>query len=87
MRESGRLLIRFFEYLDGFIEIGILTMDINGLEESYITDQMRARPVSEGQCGKAKVKLKKDGPSSPAIRSYLHSGSIQWPLHQMVTRY
>lgn len=51
MRESGRLLARVFEYLDGFIEIGISTMDINDLVESYITDQLRARPASKGQYG------------------------------------
>ncbi|KGK41188.1 methionine aminopeptidase [Nitrincola sp. A-D6] len=51
MRESGRLLARVFDYLDGFIESGISTMDINDLAERYITDQLRARPASKGQYG------------------------------------
>ncbi|WP_323750404.1 type I methionyl aminopeptidase [Marinobacter sp.] len=51
MRESGRLLATVFEYLDGFIEIGVSTMEINDLVESYITDQLHARPASKGQYG------------------------------------
>ncbi|WP_417438471.1 type I methionyl aminopeptidase [Idiomarina sp.] len=51
MRESGRLLAMVFDYLDGFIEIGISTMEINDLAERYITDQLDARPASKGQYG------------------------------------
>ena len=51
MRESGRLLARVFDYLDGFIEVGVSTMHINDLAEQYITDQLRARPASKGQYG------------------------------------
>ncbi|ARU58947.1 methionine aminopeptidase [Oleiphilus messinensis] len=51
MRESGRLLASVFEYLDGLIEIGVSTMDINDLTERYIIDQLRARPASKGQYG------------------------------------
>ncbi|MBW2942761.1 type I methionyl aminopeptidase [Zhongshania aquimaris] len=51
MRESGRLLARVFDYLDGVIEIGVSTMDINNLAEKYITDQLCARPASKGQYG------------------------------------
>lgn len=51
MRESGRLLATVFDYLDGFIEIGISTMEINNLAERYITDQLHARPASKGQYG------------------------------------
>ena len=51
MRESGRLLARVFDYLDGFIEVGVSTMHINDLAEKYITDQLRARPASKGQYG------------------------------------
>ena len=51
MRESGRLLATVFGYLDGFIEVGVSTMEINDLAERYITDQLRARPASKGQYG------------------------------------
>ena len=51
MRESGRLLARVFDYLDGFIEVGVSTMHITDLAEKYITDQLRARPASKGQYG------------------------------------
>ena len=51
MRESGRLLATVFDYLDGFIEVGVSTMAINDLADRYITDQLRARPASKGQYG------------------------------------
>lgn len=51
MRESGRLLARVFDYLDGRIDIGISTMDINDLAERFIIDQLHARPASKGQYG------------------------------------
>jgi methionyl aminopeptidase len=51
MRESGRLLARVFDYLDGRIDIGVSTMDINDLAESFIIDQLHARPASKGQYG------------------------------------
>lgn len=51
MRESGRLLAMVFEYLDGYIETGISTMEINDLADRYITDQLNARPASKGQYG------------------------------------
>lgn len=51
MRESGRLLAKVFEYLDGIVEAGISTMDINDKVERYITDQLHARPASKGQYG------------------------------------
>ena len=51
MRESGRLLARVFDYLDGLIDIGISTMDINDLAERFIIDQLHARPASKGQYG------------------------------------
>jgi len=51
MRESGRLLARVFDYLDGHIEIGVSTMDINDLAERFIIDQLHARPASKGQYG------------------------------------
>jgi len=51
MRESGRLLARVFDYLDGRIEIGVSTMGINDLAERFIIDQLHARPASKGQYG------------------------------------
>lgn len=51
MRESGRLLARVFDYLDGRIEVGVSTMDINDLAERFIIDQLHARPASKGQYG------------------------------------
>jgi methionyl aminopeptidase len=51
MRESGRLLARVFDYLDGRIEVGVSTMDINDLAERFIMDQLHARPASKGQYG------------------------------------
>nr|WP_255568250.1 type I methionyl aminopeptidase [Aestuariicella albida] len=51
MRESGRLLATVFEHLDGFIDVGVSTMEINDLADRYITDQLRARPASKGQYG------------------------------------
>ncbi|MCO5787255.1 type I methionyl aminopeptidase [Pseudomonas sp. G11-1] len=51
MRESGRLLATVFDHLDGFIEVGVSTMEINDLADRYITDQLCARPASKGQYG------------------------------------
>lgn len=51
MRESGRLLARVFDFLDGRIEIGVSTMNINDVAERFIIDQLRARPASKGQYG------------------------------------
>jgi len=51
MRESGRLLTRVFDYLDGRIDIGVSTMDINDVAERFIIDQLHARPASKGQYG------------------------------------
>ncbi len=51
MRESGRLLAAVFGYLDGQIEAGMSTMDINNLAEHYIVQQLKCRPASKGQYG------------------------------------
>lgn len=51
MRQSGQLLARVFSQLDGFVQAGISTMDINDFAEHYITDTLRARPASKGQYG------------------------------------
>lgn len=49
MREAGRLLASVFKYLDGFVKVGVSTMDINNLAERYIVDVLHARPASKGQ--------------------------------------
>ncbi|WP_339073876.1 type I methionyl aminopeptidase [Teredinibacter turnerae] len=51
MRESGRLLASVFRYLDGHISDGISTMAINDLVETFIVDELGARPASKGQYG------------------------------------
>lgn len=51
MRESGRLLATVFDYLDGVVEAGVSTMEINDLAERYIVDQLHSRPASKGQYG------------------------------------
>lgn len=51
MRESGRLLAEVFHYLDSFVQDGISTIEINDLVESYIINQLNARPASKGQYG------------------------------------
>ena len=49
MRESGRLLAAVFAYLDQQIQVGISTMQINDLVESYIVNELHSRPASKGQ--------------------------------------
>lgn len=51
MRESGRLLASVFKMLDEFIVPGISTMEINDKVESYIVNELQARPASKGQYG------------------------------------
>ncbi len=51
MRESGRLLASVFHYLDSFVQEGVSTIEINDLVESFITDELNARPASKGQYG------------------------------------
>jgi len=51
MRESGRLLASVFHYLDSFVKEGISTLEINDLVESFITNELNARPASKGQYG------------------------------------
>ncbi|MGJ3352132.1 type I methionyl aminopeptidase [Providencia sp. Je.9.19] len=49
MRESGRLLARVFNMLDSIMVPGISTMEINDKVESYIVNELQARPASKGQ--------------------------------------
>jgi methionyl aminopeptidase len=51
MAESGRLLASVFSYLDGLDLIGMSTMQVNDLVDSFIVDTLNARPASKGQYG------------------------------------
>ncbi|HGN1705245.1 TPA: type I methionyl aminopeptidase [Providencia rettgeri] len=51
MRESGRLLASVFKMLDAIMVPGISTMEINDKVESYIVNELQARPASKGQYG------------------------------------
>jgi methionyl aminopeptidase len=51
MRESGKLLAQVFKMLDNFIKPGISTLDIDSQVESYIVNELKARPASKGQYG------------------------------------
>lgn len=51
IRESGRLLASVFKMLDSIIIPGISTMEINDKVESYIVNELQARPASKGQYG------------------------------------
>ncbi|UYY87944.1 type I methionyl aminopeptidase [Alcaligenes sp. SMD-FA] len=55
MAESGRLLAQVFTHLDQLNLIGMNTMQINDLVESYIVEDLQARPASKGQYGYAYV--------------------------------
>ena len=49
MRQSGKLLTQVFYRLDQFVKEGVSTMQINDLVESYIINELQARPASKGQ--------------------------------------
>ena len=51
MAQSGKLLASVFGHLDGLNMIGMSTMAINDIVDSYIVDQLAARPASKGQYG------------------------------------
>ncbi|ALO42256.1 type I methionyl aminopeptidase [Pseudoalteromonas phenolica] len=51
MRESGKLLAQVFKMLDDFIKPGISTLEIDSQVESYIVNELKARPASKGQYG------------------------------------
>jgi len=53
MAESGRLLAQVFSYLDRLNLIGMSTMQVNDLVDSFIVDELQARPASKGQYGYA----------------------------------
>lgn len=51
MAESGKLLASVFAHLDGLNLIGMSTMQVNDLVDSFIVNQLQARPASKGQYG------------------------------------
>ena len=51
MAESGKLLASVFGHLDGFSLIGMSTMQVNDMVDSFIVNELRARPASKGQYG------------------------------------
>lgn len=53
MAESGRLLADVFGYVDQLSLAGMSTMQVNDMVESYIVDELVARPASKGQHGYA----------------------------------
>jgi methionyl aminopeptidase len=50
---SGKLLAEVFGYLDGQELIGMSTMQVNDLVDSFIVKELNARPASKGQYGYA----------------------------------
>lgn len=53
MAESGKLLATVFGHLDQLNLTGMSTMQVNDLVDSYIINELKARPASKGQYGYA----------------------------------
>jgi methionyl aminopeptidase len=53
MAESGKLLASVFGYLDQLSLIGMSTMQVNDMVDSFIVNELNARPASKGQYGYA----------------------------------
>jgi methionyl aminopeptidase len=51
MAQSGRLLAQVFRHLDSLDLIGMSTMQVNDLVDSYIVNELKSRPASKGQYG------------------------------------
>lgn len=51
LAEAGRLLASVFAHLDGVSLAGLSTLEVNDLVETFIVDQLGARPASKGQYG------------------------------------
>ena len=51
MAESGKLLAQVFSHLDKLDLIGMSTMQVNDLVDSFIVNELKARPASKGQYG------------------------------------
>ena len=53
MAESGKLLASVFTHLNQLKLIGMSTMQVNDLVDSFIVSELKARPASKGQYGYA----------------------------------
>ena len=53
MAESGKLLAQVFGYVDRLNLKGMTTMHVNDLVDSFIVNELNARPASKGQYGYA----------------------------------
>ncbi|WP_066340625.1 type I methionyl aminopeptidase [Azohydromonas lata] len=53
LAESGKLLADVFAHLDQLNLIGMSTMQVNDLVDSFIVNELEARPASKGQYGYA----------------------------------
>jgi methionyl aminopeptidase len=51
MAESGKLLASVFVHLDSLNLIGMSTMQVNDIVDSFIVNELKARPASKGQYG------------------------------------
>ncbi|CAH1652413.1 MULTISPECIES: type I methionyl aminopeptidase [unclassified Chelatococcus] len=51
LAKSGALLASVFTYLDAQSLVGLSTLQVNALVETFIVDQLGARPASKGQYG------------------------------------
>jgi methionyl aminopeptidase len=51
MAESGKLLASVFGHLDRFSLIGMSTLQVNDMVDSFIVNELSARPASKGQYG------------------------------------
>ena len=47
MRHAGQLLAQVFAMLDDFVREGVTTMEINQRVDSFITNDLQARPASK----------------------------------------
>jgi methionyl aminopeptidase len=80
MAESGKLLASVFVHLDSLNLIGMSTMQVNDIVDSFIVNELKARPASKGQYGFAYAL--NSSPNKvvchgvPSDSDVLHSGDI-----------
>lgn len=80
MAQSGRLLSSVFSHLDQWSLIGMSTLEVNDRVESFIVNELKARPASKGQYGYAYAL--NASPNNvvchgvPSARDVLQSGDI-----------
>ncbi|HZX29677.1 MAG TPA: type I methionyl aminopeptidase [Telluria sp.] len=80
MAESGALLAKVFCHLDQLDLIGMSTLEVNDLVDSFIVNELQARPASKGQYGFAYAL--NSSPNHvvchgvPAAKDVLRSGDI-----------